>query len=148
MVDGTDLRFARITFGEGPSHLEIDDILQDDQGFLWIGAQNGLKRFDDYSIREFHSEPNDLNSPTGSYAIRLLKDGSGKIWTVAVAFILLTLACGYYLRLQNMEWQFNLRLEERVSKRTRIARELHDTLLQSFHGPMFRIHAAPNLFSR
>jgi signal transduction histidine kinase len=77
-----------------------------------------------------------------------LKDGSGKIWTVAVAFILLTLAWGYYLRLQNMEWQFNLRLEERVSKRTRIARELHDTLLQSFHGPMFRIHAAPNLFSR
>jgi signal transduction histidine kinase len=30
--------------------------------------------------------------------------------------------------------QFNLRLEERVDERTRIARDLHDTLLQSFQG--------------
>jgi signal transduction histidine kinase len=41
--------------------------------------------------------------------------------------------------------QFNIRLEERVSERTRIARDLHDTLLQSFHGLMFRFQAARNM---
>jgi signal transduction histidine kinase len=41
-----------------------------------------------------------------------------------------------------------LRLEERVSERTRIARELHDTLLQSFHGLMFQFQAARNLLPR
>jgi len=66
MVEATDLRVARITFGEGPSHMEIDAMVQDDQGFLWFGARNGWKRFDGYSIREFHCEPNDLNSLTGS----------------------------------------------------------------------------------
>src|SRR5262249_25524843 len=35
-----------------------------------------------------------------------------------------------------------LRLEERVSERTRIARELHDSLLQSLHGLMFEFQAA------
>jgi PAS domain S-box-containing protein len=34
------------------------------------------------------------------------------------------------------------RLEERVRERTRIARELHDTLLQSFQGLVFRFQAA------
>jgi signal transduction histidine kinase len=41
-----------------------------------------------------------------------------------------------------------LRLEERVSERTRIARELHDTLLQSLHGLMFEFQAARNLFQK
>jgi len=41
-----------------------------------------------------------------------------------------------------------LRLEERVEERTRIARDLHDTLLQSFHGLMFQFQAARNLLPR
>jgi len=40
--------------------------------------------------------------------------------------------------------EFNMRLEERVSERTRIARELHDTLIQGFHGLLFRFQAATN----
>ena len=38
-----------------------------------------------------------------------------------------------------------LRLDERVAERTRIARELHDSLLQSFHGVMYLHQAARNL---
>src|SRR5215475_14542188 len=42
----------------------------------------------------------------------------------------------------------DLRLEERVNERTRIARELHDSLLQSLHGLMFEFQAARNMFQR
>src|SRR5262249_49791533 len=42
----------------------------------------------------------------------------------------------------------DLRLEERVSERTRIARELHDSLLQSLHGVMFEFQAARNMFQK
>ena len=45
------------------------------------------------------------------------------------------------LRLRQLAQQFNMRLEERVNERTRIARDLHDTLLQSFQGLMFRLQA-------
>ena len=38
-----------------------------------------------------------------------------------------------------------LRLEERVNERTRLARDLHDTLLQSFHGLMLRFQAVSKL---
>jgi len=40
------------------------------------------------------------------------------------------------LRVWRLAYQFNMRMEERVSERTRIARDLHDTLLQSFQGLM------------
>ena len=51
-------------------------------------------------------------------------------------------------RLQQIAQQFNARLDERVNERTRIARELHDTLLQSFHGLMFRYQAVRNMLPR
>ncbi|MGC2765561.1 MAG: histidine kinase, partial [Candidatus Acidiferrum sp.] len=46
------------------------------------------------------------------------------------------------LRVRQLAAQFNMRLEERISERTRIARDLHDTLLQSFQGLVFRFQAA------
>jgi signal transduction histidine kinase len=48
-------------------------------------------------------------------------------------------------RLQQVERQFNMRLEERLNERTRIARDLHDTLLQSFQRLLLRFDAATNL---
>ena len=49
------------------------------------------------------------------------------------------------LRLHQLAREFNARIEERDEERTRIARELHDTLLQSFQGLMFSFQAARNL---
>ena len=66
---------------------------------------------------------------------------------VAIAF-LLSLWAMYQLRLRQLARQFNIRLEERVGERTRIARELHDTLLQNLHGLMFQFQAARNLFHK
>jgi signal transduction histidine kinase len=65
----------------------------------------------------------------------------------AIAFLALLWAV-YQLRLHQLRRQFNIKLEERVGERTRIARELHDTLLQSFHGLMFQFQAARNLLPR
>jgi signal transduction histidine kinase/ligand-binding sensor domain-containing protein len=54
----------------------------------------------------------------------------------------------YQLRLHQLAKEFNTQLEASVAERTRIARELHDTLLQSFHGLMFRFQAARNMLPR
>lgn len=59
----------------------------------------------------------------------------------AAAFLALLWAA-YQLRMRQLAYQFNMRLEERVSERTRIARDLHDTLLQSFQGLLPRFQAA------
>jgi signal transduction histidine kinase len=55
---------------------------------------------------------------------------------------LLTLAAlAYRLRVRHIVRQFNVRVDERVAERTRIARDLHDTLLQSFQGVLMKFHA-------
>jgi signal transduction histidine kinase/ligand-binding sensor domain-containing protein len=54
----------------------------------------------------------------------------------------------YQLRLRQLRRHFSVRLEARVNERTRIARELHDTLLQGLHGLMFEFQAARNMFQK
>jgi signal transduction histidine kinase/ligand-binding sensor domain-containing protein len=60
---------------------------------------------------------------------------------VAGAFTVALLALLYQVRLRQLARQFNMRLEARVAERTRIARDLHDTLLQSFQGVLLKFQA-------
>jgi signal transduction histidine kinase/ligand-binding sensor domain-containing protein len=65
---------------------------------------------------------------------------------IACAAVFLTLLWGIYrLRLYQIAREFNARLEERIGERTRIARDLHDTLLQSFQGLMLRLQVVDDL---
>jgi signal transduction histidine kinase/streptogramin lyase len=70
------------------------------------------------------------------------------LWFRALCVILLLaiLAGLYQLRLRQIARLFNVRLEERVAERTRIARDLHDTLLQSFQGLLLHFQTAYALF--
>ena len=52
---------------------------------------------------------------------------------------------GYQLRVRQLRQRFEMTLDARVAERTRIARDLHDTLLQSFHGLLLRFQTALNL---
>jgi signal transduction histidine kinase/ligand-binding sensor domain-containing protein len=54
----------------------------------------------------------------------------------------------YQLRVKQLQRQFAIGLEARVDERTRIARDLHDTLLQSFQGAVFQFQAARRLLLR
>jgi len=107
------------------------------------------------------------NLGPGSYRFRLVASNSEGQWNGPETTITLNVAPAYYqttwfrlslvvaflavlwglyqLRLRQLAREFNVRLEERVGERTRIARELHDTLLQSFHGLLLRFQAATNL---
>jgi signal transduction histidine kinase len=67
--------------------------------------------------------------------------------TTCAILIVLILLVAYSYRLHQIARQFELRLEERVNERTRIARELHDTLLQSFNALLLRFQTAADLLS-
>jgi signal transduction histidine kinase/ligand-binding sensor domain-containing protein len=59
----------------------------------------------------------------------------------AMAGVLLLVGL-YQLRLREAAARLNARLEERLAERERIARDLHDTLLQGFQGLILRFHDA------
>lgn len=68
-------------------------------------------------------------------------------WFAAVAVFVFILAILGLVRLRmlSLTHQLNVRFDERLSERTRIARELHDTLLQSFQALLLRFQTASNL---
>ena len=64
--------------------------------------------------------------------------------TCAVAMLALLWAA-HRIRMRQMRHAFDMTLEARVGERTRIARELHDTLLQGFHGLLLRFQTVSHL---
>src|SRR6201999_1417423 len=66
------------------------------------------------------------------------------IWFRVVALLSLAMLFWlvYRLRLHQMSRQVELRVEERADERARIARELHDSLLQGFQGLLLHLEVA------
>ena len=64
---------------------------------------------------------------------------------LVVASVFVVSWAGYRARIRKVSRDYQRRMDERVSERTRIARELHDTLLQSFHGLLLQFQTASYL---
>jgi signal transduction histidine kinase/ligand-binding sensor domain-containing protein len=107
------------------------------------------------------------NLPPRNYRFRVVACNNSGVWNETGAFLDFSVAPAYYqttwfrlssvaaflallwglfqLRLRQLTREFNAGLEARVNERTRIARELHDSLLQGFQGLMFRLQAVRDL---
>ena len=87
------------------------------------------------------------NEAGATLDFRVLPAWYQTIWfrSLCVAAFGLFLWGVYQLRLRQLERQFSMTLEARVNERTRIARELHDSLLQGFQGLMFRLQAVRDM---
>src|ERR1700752_403655 len=53
VVDGNDIRFTQLHPLQGELQDEVNRIVQDDQGFIWFGTSDGLRRYDGYAFREY-----------------------------------------------------------------------------------------------
>src|SRR5262249_41463580 len=104
---------------------------------------------------------NDL--PPGNYRFRVIACNNNGIWNATGTFLDFTIAPAYYqttwfrvlmvaallfmlgavyqLRLRQVAGQVRARMEERLEERERIARDLHDTLLQSVQGLILKFDA-------
>jgi signal transduction histidine kinase len=84
------------------------------------------------------------NSPGATLRIEILPAWWNRWWFRGgcIAVAILALFGFYQYRLHQLAQAFKGRMEERVMERTRIARELHDTLLQSFYGLVLSFEAA------
>jgi len=101
--------------------------------------------------------------PPGDYHFRVMACNNSAVWNEEGAVLDFSIAPAYYqttwfrlalvvlflallwaaymFRVRQLAHQFNRTLEARVSERTRIARDLHDTLLQSFQGLLLRFQS-------
>jgi signal transduction histidine kinase/ligand-binding sensor domain-containing protein len=103
------------------------------------------------------------NLPPGNYRFRVIACNNSGVWNETGAFLDFSIAPAFYqtiwfrlalvvlflallwaaymFRVRQLAMQFNRTLDARVNERTRIARDLHDTLLQSFQGLLLRFQS-------
>lgn len=74
------LRFERLSLEDGLSQNSVLAMLQDSQGFIWFGTQDGLNRFDGYNFTVYKNDPDDANSLSLNSVISLHEDDSGALW--------------------------------------------------------------------
>src|SRR3569833_3018511 len=78
--EGTGLSFRRISTSDGLSQTRVAQIINDDRGFMWIGTQYGLIRYDGHEFKVYVLDPQRRNSLAGAWISALFKDRSGVLW--------------------------------------------------------------------
>ncbi len=127
-----------VTYAGLPEGLPVNDFHEDGDDRLWARTDKGQFLLDGQVWR-----PAGWGLPGG-----LSKDDGQTPWVaewfiaLCVAGVMLVLWFAYRLHLRRTTLRLRQRLEERHAERERIARELHDTLLQGIQGLMLRFHVA------
>ncbi len=74
------LRFEQLNVEQGLPQESALAMLQDRQGFVWIGTVAGLARYDGYTMTVFKSRAEDPNSLSDNFISALYQDESGQLW--------------------------------------------------------------------
>jgi ligand-binding sensor domain-containing protein len=69
-----------LSLREGLPNTNVRAIAQDARGFMWLGTQDGLARYDGISAHIYRTSETDMTSVSSGYITALTLDASGKLW--------------------------------------------------------------------
>ncbi|WP_203168438.1 hybrid sensor histidine kinase/response regulator [Steroidobacter gossypii] len=76
--------FEHLTMREGLSQSTVMTILQDSRGYLWLGTESGLNRYDGSSIHEYRRERANPQALASDYIWKIAEDREGDLWLATV----------------------------------------------------------------
>src|SRR5512140_270690 len=74
------IRFDHLSVKEGLSQGSVTCILQDRQGFMWFGTQDGLNMYDGYTFVLYKHNPENPSSLSENFILSLSEDANGTLW--------------------------------------------------------------------
>ncbi len=72
--------FEHLTIADGLPENSVFSMLQDRFGYMWLGTQNGLVRYDGYSMKVYTRDPDDTLSISDRTITAIYEDKSGTLW--------------------------------------------------------------------
>lgn len=75
-----DYKFSHIDVDRGLSQSVVNCVMQDAQGFMWFGTQEGLNRYDGYNFKVYKRDPQDSNSLGNNFIYTIFQSKDGMIW--------------------------------------------------------------------
>lgn len=79
-IHAQPINFDRISTDQGLSQSTITCIIQDGNGFMWFGTQDGLNKYDGYNFTIFRQNQNDSTSISGNSIFDVKEDCWGNLW--------------------------------------------------------------------
>jgi len=76
----SNVQFDQLQISDEESLISIQSILKDQQGFIWIGTENGLHRYDAYQKVTFRHNPSSEASLSDNWITCLYEDKQGFLW--------------------------------------------------------------------
>ena len=64
----------------GTSRAQVNAVQRDATGYLWVGTDNGLMRYDGYNYTVFNNNPADPGSLGSNLVLTLLLDSTNTLW--------------------------------------------------------------------
>ncbi|MEE8524121.1 MAG: two-component regulator propeller domain-containing protein [Thermoanaerobaculia bacterium] len=74
------MRFEILSLEDGLSQSVVNCVLQDSRGFLWLGTQAGLNRYDGYEVTVYRHRPEDPSSLPHDWVLSLAEGPAGDLW--------------------------------------------------------------------
>jgi signal transduction histidine kinase/ligand-binding sensor domain-containing protein len=74
------VRFDNISTEQGLSQSTVTAILQDHQGFMWFGTEDGLNQYDGYHFTVYRHDPDDPASLSDNVVYSIYESRSGELW--------------------------------------------------------------------
>jgi signal transduction histidine kinase/ligand-binding sensor domain-containing protein/DNA-binding response OmpR family regulator len=78
-----EINYERILDQQGLNDRYIKCLLQDRRGFIWIGGENGLYRFDGYDFVYYKDPPGCKNCPHFYPVYDIVEGNQGMLWTIS-----------------------------------------------------------------
>lgn len=78
----SDFLFDTYLIKEGMSQSSPLSIYQDKVGYVWVGTQAGVDRFDGYNFKQYTNDSKNKDSRASGWVYDIAEDKSGNIWTV------------------------------------------------------------------
>lgn len=72
-------KFSHITSQQGLPYQQVMDLVEDNDGYIWIATRCGLSRYDGYTLRNYYHDDNDAKSLSSNFVHYLFKDSHGRI---------------------------------------------------------------------
>ena len=79
------INFNNITIEDGLSQSTVETIFQDSRGYIWIGTNDGLNRYNGYEFKYYKHDKYDKNSIANNYIVHIAEDKEGYIWVSTLA---------------------------------------------------------------
>lgn len=80
-------RFNNISIEDGLSQATVETMMQDSKGYIWLGTNDGLDRYNGYTFKKYSYEKGQENSLVNSYILDIKEDSEGNIWVATAAGI-------------------------------------------------------------